>query len=267
MHERPFQPIHLYIQIRNELARRIAREEYPPGGLLPNEFALAQEMRVSVGTVRKAVELLSAERLVIRSQGRGTIIADRQSADYRSKFDRIRNPDGTPVAWKLREIERETRAPSELERRQLQLGKDQRVISIQRTREIGGQTIKTEFSRLPFEVFGDIDGVDVRETAVENLCVLKGVSISASDERLSIVAADERQASEFKIAAGTPLLRLERIVYDAADKPIEWRIAFCHLGDRQYHAFSPIGSKSPSDRISAPGRLARVSREMAQTET
>jgi GntR family transcriptional regulator len=267
MHERPFQPIHLYIQIRNELARRIASDEYPPGALLPNEFALAQEMRVSVGTVRKAVELLNAERLVIRSQGRGTIVADRQSADYRSKFDRIRNPDGTPIAWRLREIGRETRAATEAERQQLQLGRDQRVIAIRRAREVGGESVKTEYSRLPFDIFGDIAGLDITETVIENLCVLRGVSISASDERISISAAIEEQALEFGIPVGAPLLRMERRIYDAADRPIEWRIAYCHLGDRRYHAHSPVGSKSPSERASSAGRPGRVSRETEPVAT
>ena len=97
MPERRFQPGHLYAQVRSELARRIASGEYPPGSLLPNEFALAQEMRVSVGTIRKAVEKLHGEKLVVRS-GRGTMVADRQSPDYRSKFDRIRDADGASIA-------------------------------------------------------------------------------------------------------------------------------------------------------------------------
>src|ERR1700712_3383023 len=113
---RPFQPSHLYVQIRDELAKRIATEVYPAGTSLPNEFLLASQMQVSVGTIRKAIEMLCAERLIVRSQGRGTVIADRQSADFRSKFDRIRNEDGSPVAWVFRPIKDEVRAATDAER-------------------------------------------------------------------------------------------------------------------------------------------------------
>jgi GntR family transcriptional regulator len=244
MPRRPFQPSHLYAQVRNELARRIAAGEYAPGSLLPNEFSLSQEMQVSVGTVRKAVEMLHGEKLVSRSQGRGTIVADRQSADYRSKFDRLRHPNGAPIAWTFRELLREVRAPTEEERQKLQISADQRLISICRVRETGGEAVKIEYSRLPLDVFGPLDGLDASETTVENLSVLRGVPLSYSDERLTIVPADAEQALQFDISVGMPIMRLERIVYDGANKPVEWRIATCHLGDRQYHVPSPIGSRS-----------------------
>jgi GntR family transcriptional regulator len=245
MLSRPFQPSHLYAQVRDELARRIAAGEYAAGSLLPNEFALAQEMRVSVGTVRKAVETLQAEKLVIRSQGRGTIVADRQSADYRSKFDRIRHANGAPIVWNFRGILREIRPPTEDERLKLQLNADQLVISEQRVREFAGQVVKSEYSRMPFDVFKPIDGLEVDETAIENLSVLRGVPLSWSDERLTILAADAEQAREFQVPAGTPIMRLERIIHDGKNRPVEWRIALCHLGDRQYHVPSPIGTRSP----------------------
>src|SRR5579863_4492189 len=131
MQPRLFRPSHLYVQVRDELARRIASGKYPAGSLLPNEFALAQEMQVSVGTMRKAVEALNAEKLVIRGQGRGTIVADRHSAEYRSMFGRIRHANGAPIAWRFREIRREVRPPTESELQKLQIAQDQPVICIQ----------------------------------------------------------------------------------------------------------------------------------------
>ena len=238
---RPFQPSHLYVQIRNELARRIAREDYPPGSMLPNEFALASEMQVSVGTVRKALEMLHAEKLVSRSQGRGTVVADRQSADYRSKFDRVRHADGTPISWLFHEILRETRPATSDEREKLSLGQGASVIAIRRNREADGCVIKSEYSRMPVEVFGDVSDLEIKDTLIENVTVLKGVPISLSDERLTLVGADAETARDFGVDPGAPVIRLERIVYDGAAQPIEWRVAFCRLGDKQYHVPSPVG--------------------------
>ncbi len=240
---RPFQPSHLYVQVRNEIARRIARQEYPPGSSLPNEFSLSSEMQVSVGTVRKAIEMLGAERLLTRSQGRGTIVADRQSAEFRGKFDRFRTSGGAPIAWKFHEREREVRNPDEIERDRLRLSKSQQIISIRRLRETGGEIIKCEHSRLPFEVFGDLGDLAAEETTIENLSFLRGVHISAVDERLTQMKAPEKIAAEFNIPVDTTIIRLERMVYDGGGNPVEWRIAYCNLGDRQYLAPSPIGVK------------------------
>jgi DNA-binding GntR family transcriptional regulator len=126
----------------------------------------------------------------------------------------------------------------------LQLTSDQLVISEQRVREFAGKVVKSEYSRMPLDVFGPVDGLDVAETAVENLSVLRGVPLSWSDERLTILLADEEQAQAFAIPEGTPIMRLERIIYDGKNRPVEWRIALCHLGDRQYHVPSPIGTRS-----------------------
>ena len=96
---------------------------------------------------------------------------------------------------------------------------------------------------MPLDVFGLIDELDVAETTIENLSVLRGVPLSLSDERLTILQAGGEPTRAFGVAAGTPIMRLERTVYDGRNRPVEWRIAFCHLGDRQYHVPSPIGTK------------------------
>ena len=64
----------LYVQVRNLLAQRLASGVWPPGSMLPNEMELARELGVSSGTVRKALDSLESDRLVLRRQGRGTII-------------------------------------------------------------------------------------------------------------------------------------------------------------------------------------------------
>ena len=222
----------------------LRERKYTPGASLPNELMLAQDMGVSVGTIRKAVEMLCAERLLVRSQGRGTHVIDRRSADYRSKFDRIRNADGTAILWHLRELQREVRAATEVERQRLQLSGDASVIIFRRLREIAGKPVKTEYSRLPHEIYGDIEDLEVQDTTIENISVRRGVTLSLIDERVTIAAADEDVSAELQVPAQTSLLRLERIVFSSARRPIEWRICYCHLGDKQYQAPSPIGAKA-----------------------
>src|SRR5471032_3396547 len=63
-----------YHQLRDELAALIATRDWRPGEAIPTEQELARSYSVAVGTVRKAVDLLVAEGMLERFQGRGTFV-------------------------------------------------------------------------------------------------------------------------------------------------------------------------------------------------
>lgn len=70
----PYRP--LYTQIQDALVRRIVEGEWRPGELLPSEQALALQLGVSQGTIRKAMDALEAEKIIDRRQGKGTFVAE-----------------------------------------------------------------------------------------------------------------------------------------------------------------------------------------------
>ena len=65
----------LYRDLKRDLTQRIAAAEWLPGGALPSEARLAAHYRVAIGTVRKAIDELVAERIVQRRQGSGTYLS------------------------------------------------------------------------------------------------------------------------------------------------------------------------------------------------
>ena len=71
----------LYRQVKRQLINDIQSGSAAPGAALPNEKDLAQRFQVSVGTVRRAVDELVAEHVLLRQQGRGTFVGklDRDS--------------------------------------------------------------------------------------------------------------------------------------------------------------------------------------------
>src|SRR5690349_11007788 len=97
MTRRKFSVEPLYAQVRNLLAQRIADGVWPPGTMLPNEIDLARELGVSSGTVRKALDTLESEHLVVRRQGRGTSVVDQASGEMASRFSNMRTPDGAKI--------------------------------------------------------------------------------------------------------------------------------------------------------------------------
>jgi len=69
----------LYTQLKEHLVKRIARGVYKQGEPIPSEAELAKEFGVSVFTVRQAVSLLVAEKMLIKRQGRRTYVAERKT--------------------------------------------------------------------------------------------------------------------------------------------------------------------------------------------
>jgi GntR family transcriptional regulator len=72
-HTPAFRP--LYLQLRDLLLRDMETRQWRPGEALPSEIELAARFGVSQGTVRKAIDALAADNLVVRRQGKGTFVA------------------------------------------------------------------------------------------------------------------------------------------------------------------------------------------------
>ena len=65
----------LYKEVKRQMLESLASSEWAPGDAIPSEKLLCQRFGVSIGTLRKAIDELVAENLLIRHQGRGTFVA------------------------------------------------------------------------------------------------------------------------------------------------------------------------------------------------
>src|SRR5690606_23948452 len=76
----------LYRQIKALIVQSLDRGEWKPGEAIPSEFDLAARFQVSQGTVRKAIDELAAENMLLRRQGKGTFVATHQETRVRYRF-------------------------------------------------------------------------------------------------------------------------------------------------------------------------------------
>ena len=87
----------LYAQVKDRLVRRLIDGAWQPGQLIPSEMELARELGVSQGTIRKALDAMTAENLLLRRQGRGTYVAEPEDSRILFQFFRLMPDGGEPV--------------------------------------------------------------------------------------------------------------------------------------------------------------------------
>jgi GntR family transcriptional regulator len=218
----------LYLQVRDHLAQQIASGILKPGALLPSELAFAEELGVSLGTLRRGLETLEKERLITRRQGRGTFVRD-YAASGQPNFDNLRTKDGERVPFTVEFLGTACdRASAEAQER---LGLESREI-IARCRQVRHYHGPFLFEQIALAVsrFAGLDGKQLR--AAYQIAVLAqehGVLLGVASESIEITQASAEVGALLQVEPGTPLLKLDRIHYSLDHVPLEWRIGYCRL--------------------------------------
>lgn len=82
-------PRPMYLQIAEQIRRRVAVGDWPPGYELPSIRALAASTRVSVITIKRAYSDLEHEGVIVTRQGKGSFVAERADLSTRLRFDEL----------------------------------------------------------------------------------------------------------------------------------------------------------------------------------
>lgn len=222
----------LYLQVRDLLVQRILSGEWRPGSAIPTEPALMSELGVSLGTIRKALEVMEAERIVVRRQGRGTFVTDHSRQELAIRFSCVRDASNQKIELTIEPLNCENRPLSKNERIYLGVGTGQLFWIVHRHRKHMGRVYMTEECWLPAGRFPKM----AHSQADYRICVLaqeNGILLQDATEDVRAVAAGDH-AEVFGVDASQPILRLDRVIYCMEGKPMEWRRAFCHLSDLRY---------------------------------
>jgi len=228
----------LYGQIRALIERALDAREWAPGQAIPSEQDLAIRFGVSQGTVRKAIQALAGDNLVVRRQGKGTFVAthtEETASNFR--FLRIRRNDGRAEYPRSRLIDlARARASAEIARL-LSLKTGDPIFLLRRVLEYGGSPAVLDRIALPAALFRGL----TRERCAAHAGSMYGffetefgVRMLRADERLHAVAADADSAALLNVAAGAPLLAVDRVAYTYADRPVEVRRGLCATRREHY---------------------------------
>jgi GntR family transcriptional regulator len=216
----------LYRQIKDFLIHSLEAGEWGPGDAIPSEGELAARFNVSQGTVRKAIDEMAAENLLVRRQGKGTFVATHSDPRSFYRFLRLVPDDGSsthtvsdPFSCKLIPANAEVAAAL-----RLQVG--DMVICVERLLRFNEDPVVFDQIYLLAELFSGLTLERLRSGDRSLYSLFEsdfGVRMINAEEHLRAVAADGYTAGLLNLPEGHPLLLVERTAYTYGNKPVEWR--------------------------------------------
>ena len=232
----------LYKEVKRLLTESLAEGEWQPGVALPSEAKLGERYHVSIGTVRKAIDELVAERILVRHQGRGTFVVGHNTQRTLFHFFHIVPAEGAKEQPQIELLSfGRGKADADAAAR-LSIAAGAAVFRIRNLLRLGGKPVVLDDITLPAARFPRLSEKVFRErdsTIYQLYQEHYGINVVRSAERLSAALADRPSAKLLGVAAGSPLLRIRRVALTYHDIPVELRTSLVNTAGHEY--FSDLG--------------------------
>lgn len=229
----------LYREVKHKLMESLRDGEWKPGEMIPAEKRLCERFGVSVGTLRKAVDELTSENILIRHQGRGTFVASHSQDRYMFGFFHICPKDGHKEYPSVEFISlSKERADADTARR-LGVAKGAKLVRIVNRLSLRGRAIIIDDILLPERYFGGMTEAQVRDrrtTLYQLYQDIFGVAVLRTEERLDAGGANAEVAGLLGLPEGTPLLHIVRRAMTFRDEVVELRHSYVLTTDYEYFA-------------------------------
>jgi GntR family transcriptional regulator len=211
--------------------------EWLPGSSIPSEMELAARYLVSQGTVRKAIDELAAENLLVRRQGKGTFVATYQEDGWQYRFLRL-EPDASEKFHLISHfLTCETLKSTESVALLLKLKAGDPVIRIDRIQSFNGKPIVFE------EIW--LSAARFKGLSLDKLSAWSGpmyafyesqyaTHMVRAEEQIKAINADQALARHLELPIGHALLLVDRVAFTYGNKPVEIRCARYNTTQQSY---------------------------------
>jgi GntR family transcriptional regulator len=230
----------LYQQIKVLILQSLQSGEWKPSAAIPSELELAARFKVSQGTVRKAIDELAAENLLVRRQGKGTFVATHAERHVQYRFLKLFPDNGDPNSEGPAQRQiidcKRSRASADVARA-LAIRAGDAVLQVRRVLSFAAVPTILEDLWLPA---GPFKGLTAERLADYNGPMYGlfetefGVRMVRAEEKIRAVLPDAEQCELLRAPPKTPLLSVERIAYTYNDAPMEMRRGL-YLTDTHYY--------------------------------
>ena len=231
-----------YEEVKQKITEDLVRGRYPMGQALPAEKDLSKELDVSIGTLRKAVDELVAEGIVVRRQGRGTYVAEHDLKRLLYYFFHVVKHDVDKKANpRVDLVSLNTAVATKEEASKLNIKEGAPVWRLVNCLYLEERCVMIDQITLDKKRFKNLTRAEFinREGSIYQLYQMKyGQTVVRSSERLRASLVSKQHAEWLHIKPNSPVLVIRRVALGIQDDPIEWRIST--LNTNQYEYFSEL---------------------------
>jgi GntR family transcriptional regulator len=228
-----FQP--LYKQVEEHVKQLIIEQRWKPGEALPNEFQLADELGVSQGTVRKALNGLTDSKILTRKQGVGTFVSEHNNQQSLYRFFPLIKDGASPelpkavlLSLAIEEVDVEIK-------NNLGLKAKEKVIHLVRQRILQEQFCIVESIYLPHKFFKGLEAeTDLPHTLYHYYQQEFNLTVQDTQDSIKAVLATSEDEKLLGIKSNSALLEVKRITRTIDGKTIEYRVSRCRSDEFHY---------------------------------
>ncbi len=227
----------LYKIVAKALLSAIQMGKLKHGDSLASETDLAKAFGVSVGTLRKAVDELVAQQILVRHQGRGTYVATHNRDRFMDQFFQVEAQSGLKEFPQVETIDFEEGQASALEASLLNLSLGDPVFRIRNHLSLQDRKVESDQVCLPATLFPGLTDRRVRDRSSTLYHLYQtqfGITVVRAEERLRAILCTVDMARALSRPVGTPMIELQRVARGINGQAVEYRVSVI---DTTQHAY------------------------------
>lgn len=231
----------LYKEVKQQIVRALSAAEWKPGDIIPSEKQLCGRYGVSIGTLRKAIDELETENILVRHQGKGTFVALHNRGPRLFRFFNLVDNTGLRTYPQLEVIGFSKGKADKTTAAKLGIAAGARTFQISTVRRIDDKPLLTEDITLSQALFPNLtaETVHQRPSTLYNLYqIAYGINVVRIEEGVQACLADKQYAQRLSVEPGLPLLQVRRVAFSYNDQPVEYRVS--HIDSRHHEYFRAV---------------------------
>jgi GntR family transcriptional regulator len=230
-----------YKEVKEAMLAALTAQEWKGGEVIPSEKKLAERFSVSIGTLRKAIDELCAENILIRHQGLGTFVAQHRRDRHFFRYFRVARRDGDR-AYPVVTLVNFKRAKSTAAiAARLGIDEGTKLFVFTNALALHDKVVVVDTVMLPETKFPGLTESMLRSrpnTLYNFYQDAFGINVTSTDERLRVARASDLESKLLEVEADFAVLEVERVAYSINQKPVEYRITHINTDEYEYLAGS-----------------------------
>ena len=231
-----------YKRVKYSITELLRQNKWRHNQAIPSEPILAARYQVSIGTIRRAINELVAENILVREQGRGTFVVSHTPDYMLNVFFRIESSEGVRELPHSKLLSFEKIRATQLVAKKLAIKPYEKVYKVKTLLSFRYQPAIVDEIYLSEKMFPNLNESffsDRNETLYGLFQRVYGITVLNISETIEAIPGNSDISKLLKLKINMPILCVKRVAYAYKGKPVDMRIRYIH--SRKYRYFNNLG--------------------------